>query len=309
MKRRVIKTAEELCEYSPRLWKNEQEAADFIEEKLDDKGVDFSGEEYQVTYPHYPEYWLEVDGEEIECLPSGFESGEITEKVVVDNLHTDFEGANLNFNPKCPDISKQTMYEAPALTIARKDVQKVLEADHIHGRLEVEWKHQKGRNFLVGNTKDPKLVVFTHYDSWWGGFLDNAFSVSLLIHLAPELDLENVLIVFVGSEEVSQEKPYWCYGYRKFEERHHEVIEKCEDIVVIDTIGRGETMVSSESELMEEALVLNSREYIEKTEMIVGEFDKVMEIYHSPIDTRDKLTHPEDAIETVKGYFSDHLQS
>ena len=307
MKRKVIETAEELCEFSPRLWENEKKAADLIEQKLDEKSVEHQLQEYQVTYPHYPEYWLEADGEEIKCLPSGFESGEITEKIVVDNLHTDFEGTNLNFNPKCPGLSKQTMYEAPALTIARKDVQKVLEADEIHGRLEVEWKQQTGRNFLVGNTEDPELVVFTHYDSWWGGFLDNAFSVSLLMHLAPKLDKENILVLFAGSEEVSQENPYWCYGYRKFEEEHHEVIERCKDIVVVDTIGRGETMVSSDKELMEEALVLNSRDYVEKTEMIVGDFDKVMEIYHSPMDTKDKLTHPEDAIETVKDYLSDYL--
>jgi hypothetical protein len=75
MKRKVIETAEKLCEFSPRLWENEQGAADFIEEELEVREVDFEVQEYKVTYPRFPEYWLEVDGERIECLPSGFESG------------------------------------------------------------------------------------------------------------------------------------------------------------------------------------------------------------------------------------------
>ena len=307
MKPEVIETAEKLCEYSPRLWKNEKKTADFIENFLGQKNVDFEVQSYQVLYPHYPEYWLKADGEEIECLPSGFSSGDVDAEKVIDNLHTDFEGSNLNFNPKCPGMSKQTMYEAPALTISRQDVEKVLEADEVEGRLEVKWHQQKGRNFLVGNTEDPELLIFTHYDSWWGGFIDNAFSVSLLMHLAPELDKEKVLIVFAGSEEVSQEQPYWCYGYRKFEEEYFSAVKKADQITVVDTIGRGKTVISEDKDLLKQALVLNSRGYVGKTNMIRGSLDKFLEIYHSPIDTRDRLTHGEDAIETVREYLKDYV--
>ncbi|MFB6213986.1 MAG: hypothetical protein ABEJ07_05480 [Candidatus Nanohaloarchaea archaeon] len=309
-RREVIETAEKLCEHSPRMWENESEAAAVIRKRLQSEGLEFREQQYDVVYPEFPVYELRVDGEEVECLPSGLESGKIDEKNVIDNVSiggSDFDQQNINFNPHCPALSKQTFYEAPSVTISRQDVQKVLEADEVEGRLEVKWGEYQSTNFLVGNTEDPEMVVFTHYDSWWGGFLDNAFSVSLLLHLAPELDLGDVLIVFAGSEEVSHEDTYWCYGYRQFEKSYHDVLQDCSRISVVDTIGRGETHVTQDDFILGQALVLHNRDYIEKTDLVIGEFDRIMEIYHSPIDTRDKLTHPDQAIERVKEYFADYL--
>ncbi|MFB6144461.1 MAG: hypothetical protein ABEJ98_04080 [Candidatus Nanohaloarchaea archaeon] len=305
MKQQIVELAEELCEHAPRMWEAENDAAKVIKRELDERGVDYEVQPYGVVYPRFTEYRLEVDGEEVECLPAGLESGKIESKTVIDNLHIsgrDFSGPNINFNPVSEGLSKPTFYPAPALTVSRKDVPKVLEADEIEGTLEVEREQHRSENIILGETEDPERLIFTHYDSWWGAFLDNALSVSLLVHLAPELDLENDCIVFAGSEEFSDEEIYWCYGYRKFEEEYFDAVRNAETITVVDTVGRGDTQVADSEELIREGLVLNYDGYVEKTEMLIGEFDKIMEIYHSPLDTREAATHIDDAIETVRSY-------
>ena len=303
MKQKVINLANELCEHAPRMWEAEKEAAEVIKRELDEKGVEYQVQPYGVVYPRFKEYSLEVDGEEVDCLPAGLKSGKIESKTVIDNLHVsgrDFEEPNINFNPVSEGLSKPTFYPAPALTVSRKAVPKILEADKIEGRLEVEREQHNSENIIIGETKDPERLIFTHYDSWWGAFLDNALSVSLLIHLAPELDLENDCVVFAGSEEFSDEEIYWCYGYRKFEEEYFEAVKNADNITVVDTVGRGETQVADNEELIREGLVLNYDGYIEKTEMLIGDFDRIMEIYHSPLDTEEAATHIDDAIESVR---------
>ncbi len=299
----VMETADDLCDFAPRMWDAETEAAAYIRDELDRRDVPYTVQAYDVVYPTFPVAELEVDGETVECLPSGLTSGDITGKAVIDNLHvSDHDGPNINFNPVCPALSKPTFYEGPALTVKRGDVGKILAADNIHGRLEVERERFTSQNIIVGTTDDPDLLIFTHYDSWWGGFLDNAFSVATLLHLAPHLDLDRVCIVFAGSEEFSDEDPYWCYGYRQFEKSFYPAVRDADRIAVVDTIGRGETQVSQDRAILAEALVLDDPDYIGKTDLLIGEFDRIMEIYHSPIDTRDKVTHRDHAIDTVTDY-------
>lgn len=305
---RVMDTAERLCDFAPRMWAAEQEAAAFIRDELDRRGVPHTVQEYDVVYPTFPVAELEVDGEEIDCLPAGLTSGDITGKAVIDNLHvSEYDGPNINFNPVSPALSKPTFYEGPALTVKRGDVQTILAADEVRGRLEVEREQFTSQNIIVGNATDPDLLVFTHYDSWWGGFLDNAFSVSILLHLVPHLDLDRVCIVFAGSEEFSDEDTYWCYGYRQFEKSFYPAIRDSDRIAVVDTVGRGETQVTQDRDILAEALVLHDDTYMEKTDLVIGEFDRIMEIYHSPIDTRDRVTHRDHAIATVRDYLDEFI--
>ncbi len=302
----VTAIADRLCEYAPRMWENEAKAAELIKAELAQRDVPVTEQPYDVVYPTFPEYGLTVDGEQIECLPSGLRNGRITEKTVIDAFHvsgSNFGQPNINFNPACSGLSKPTFYNAPALSVARQDIPTILEADEIDGHLAVDAEQFTSRNFLIGSTDDPELIVFTHYDSWWGGFLDNAFSVATLLELAPHLDLSRVLIVVAGSEEFSNEDTYWCYGYRQFETAHHDLIQQADRIAVMDTIGRGTTQVNTDKDLLHEALVLNGSDYIDKTELLIGQFDRLMEVYHSPLDTRDALTHGEDALETAMNYF------
>ncbi|MDY6765890.1 MAG: hypothetical protein SVW77_00835, partial [Candidatus Nanohaloarchaea archaeon] len=122
------------------------------------------------------------------------------------------------------------------------------------------------------------------------------------------IDLDRVCIVFAGSEEVSHEEQYWCYGYRQFEKRYFQALDACDRIAVVDTVGRGETQVVSDDDfLLGQALVLHNRDYVEKTELFIGEFDRIMEIYHSPLDTEEALTHPDDGIDRVIDGLADYL--
>jgi hypothetical protein len=297
MKQEVIKKAEKLCELSPRMWENEANAAELIKDFLEEKGLKPVSQEYSVVYPTFPEYWLKAEGEEIECLPSGLQSGKITEKRIIDNWNIsgrDFDEPNINFNPYSKGISKPTFYNAPALTISRKDLQKVLEADKIKGKLKVERKQFTSENIIIGNLTNPDYIFLTHYDSWWGGFTDNALAVAILIEIADKADLENCCIVFVGSEEFSDEEQYWCYGYREFEKENMKIMKKAE-ITVVDSLGAGKPIETDR--FMEDAFLLNDKELMEKTTLITTEPENWRAIYHSPLDTRNKATDTEKAIE------------
>jgi hypothetical protein len=305
MKQEVVSKAEKLCELSPRMWENETKAAELIKEFLKEKGLNPLSQEYSVVYPTFPEYWLKADGEEIECLPSGLKSGKITEKKVIDNWNIsgrDFDESNINFNPYCAGLSKPTFYEGPALTISREDIQKVLEADEIEGKLVVEEKEFDSENIILGNTESPEHIFLTHYDSWWGGFLDNAFAVSALINLAGKIDLKDACIVFTGSEELSNDKEYWCYGYRRFEEEYHDTMKEAE-LTVIDTLGRGEPTATQK--FLEDAFLLDDKELMEKAELITTHPENWRSIYHSPLDTKQKAEDIEKALNFLEEYIAE----
>ncbi|MDY6761689.1 MAG: hypothetical protein SVY41_01445, partial [Candidatus Nanohaloarchaea archaeon] len=289
-------------------WENESDAAAFLEDRITGHGVDVHPQDYQVLYPEWSGYRVEADGTEIECLPCGFESGEIG-KTVVDSLTVDervFDEANINFNPRCEGISVASFYDAPAVAVSKQDIGTVLAADDVHGELTMSWERYGSRNLLVGNREDPDLVVFTHYDSFWGGFLDNALSVAVLVELLQDIDLSRTLVVFAGSEEVSQQDPYWCYGYRQFETRYSDVLEQCSAVVVADGMGRGPVQVRDERWLLEKALVLDNPEAVwPKTELLTSGFEALMPVYHTPVDTPDKATHVEDAITTTRQHLAE----
>lgn len=305
MNKEIICRAEELCELSPRTWENEAKAAELIKKYLGEKGLDPVSQEYSVVYPIFSEYWLKADGEEIECLPSGLKSGKITEKRIIDNWNIsgrDFEEPNINFNPYCEGLSKPTFYEAPALTVSRKDLQKVLEADEVEGKLEIEREEFTSENIIVGNLSDPEYIFLTHYDSWWGGFLDNALAVSIMIELAGKMDLSKACVVFTGSEELSNEENYWCYGYRKFEEKYKEIMRDVE-LTVVDTLGLGEPMVTQK--FLDEAFLLEDKELMEKAELVTTHPENWRSVYHSPLDSKDKAKDVGKAINFLEDYISE----
>lgn len=301
MKQDVIEKAEQLCELSPRMWEKEAEAAEKIREFLDEKGLEYRRQRYSVVYATFPEYWLEADGERIECLPSGLRSGKIQEKKVIDNWNvSSFGEANINFNPYCEGLSKPTFYDAPALTVSREDLQKIFEAEEIEGKLVVEEEEFKSENIIVGKVEDPEYIFQTHYDSWWGGFLDNAFAVAALIELAGRTDLEKACIVFTGSEEFSDENQYWCYGYRRFEERYSDAMEEAE-LAVVDTLGLGEPMATDR--FMEEAFLLEDESLMKKADLLTTNPENWRTVYHSSLDTREKAEDIDKALEFLRNYF------
>ena len=303
MKDRVMNRAEALCEAAPRMWENEAEAADLVERFLRETGVDTSSETYPVVYPTYPDYGLSADNTQIDCLPSGLSQGTIENKRVIDNWHIsgrDFKQPNINFNPYCSGISKPTFYNAPALTVSRSDIPRLMDADSIEGYLEIERKEFMSRNIVVGNTCNPDHMFFTHYDSWWGGFTDNAFAVALLIEIAGAAELDDICIVFAGSEEFSNEEDYWCYGYRQFEKRHREAMDSA-SLTVVDTLGIGQPIETNK--FMEDAFLLDSKDLMDKASLVTTRPENWRHLYHSPLDTRHNVTDAAAAAKFLKNVF------
>lgn len=301
MKQKIVSRASKLADLAPRQLENEKKAAELIEEEV--SGYKCRTQSFQILVPDFKDWGLKADGEEIECLPSGLESGKIESKAMVNSIlngQGSMNRPNINFNPHAEGISVPNFYEAPSVAIDPEDVDKILEADEVEGYLEVEWVSHESRNVLVGNAEDPERIIMTHYDSTWGGFIDNGFTVSLLIQLLDELDLEENLVVFAGAEEISQESPYHCYGYRRFEDQYLEQIQEAEEIFLADSLGRNSQKVIEDPEIVEKAIVLNTEGYEDKVKFVASEYHEVLDIYHSPKDTEEALNSYEEAVKLVK---------
>lgn len=301
MKEEVVERASRLADLAPRQLENEKKAAELIKEEI--KDYDYSTQTFQILVPDFRDWGLEADGEEIRCLPSGLESGKIESKDLVNSIlngQGSMNRPNINFNPHAEGISVPNFYEAPSVAIRSEDVEKVLEADEVEGYLEVEWVSHESENILVGNEQDPERIILTHYDSTWGGFIDNGFTVSLLIQLLDELDLEENLVVFAGAEEISQESPYHCYGYRRFEDEYLKQIREAEEIFLADSLGRNTQKVIEDPDIVEKAIVLNREGYEDKVKFVASEYHEVLDIYHSPKDTVKALNSYEEAVSLVR---------
>ena len=301
MKEEVVERASRLADLAPRQLENEQKAAQLIKEEI--KDYEYSNQAFQILVPDFKDWGLEADGEEIRCLPSGLESGKIESKDLVNSVlngQGSMNRPNINFNPHAEGISVPNFYEAPSVAISPEDVEKVLEADEVEGYLEVEWASHESENILVGNKEDPERIIMTHYDSVWGGFIDNGFTVSLLIQLLEELNMDENLLVFAGAEEISQESPYHCYGYRRFEDEYLKQIREAEEIFLADSLGRNNQKVIEDPEIVEKAIVLNRDGYEEKVKFVASEYHEVLDIYHSPKDTVKALNSFEEAVELVR---------
>lgn len=308
---KTIEIAEKLSKESPAVIKGEKKKASLIEELLIQKNLQFKQQTYKVVKPEFKDFWLKADGKKIECLPSGLKSGKITGKNIIDSLSisgSKYSKQNINFNPYCDGISKPTFYDAPALSVSKEDIPEILDAETVEGKLEIEWVKQNSKNFLLGNTENPETVIFTHYDSWWGGFIDNSFSVAALLQLTEKLDLDKITVVIAGSEEISHQDTYQGYGYKMFEKEYFQTLKTAEEIIVVDSIGKGKTTVKSSEYLYQETLALN-HDFQDKFKLLEGEWDEIKKIYHSPEDTEKALTHPEQAVEKVKTVLQPWLEN
>jgi Iap family predicted aminopeptidase len=185
-------------------------------------------------------------------------------------------------------------YKHAAIAIRRSDVATVLAAKELSGKTVVEPYTFTGHNFLVGNTKNPKNVIFTHYDCWESGAVDNASGTAVLMSLVvnnPEVLKEN-LFVIAGTEEISYDEPiYWGKGYREFQKEYADQLQKAELIIVIDCVGYSEhEWVTDPSHVMLGLPLDNFEAFSDKCKMICGDFDKLMKVYHSNDDTIDLLS-------------------
>lgn len=274
--------------------KREKLAIKFILKNLEEKNVSLDVQWFKNSVPN-GKCKLEVDGEKIKCMHASFSSGKIDEKNLVANtiVRQSFESPNISFNPYCKDISLATFYFKTSICIKSSDVKKIIEAEYISGKVKIKKEKFKTANILVGKIRNPKKIIFAHFDTVLSGCIDNSASIALLINLifeGKDKILKDALIVFSGSEELSFEKPYyWGYGYRIFESEFYEVLKKSKSIIVVDCIGFDYSYISKDEELLKEAFpIKNFNKFFNKIFLLTSISQKNIKyfysFYHSNLD-------------------------
>jgi len=292
-------------ELTPRLWENEERVLQMIEGFLG-KGKVYR-QDFRVMYPLY-EYEFLINGKDVFALPAGIKSGEV-DKVFINGL--DVEEAVLpsffTYNPFCRTASTPSFYNATSLAISSSVMGHLQITDDYYAKLKVKFKRFKSGNLLVGNMSDPRTIVFTHFDSLWGGVIDNAVGVAILLVLLKYgvVDKKKVLVVFAGSEELNIEgrEVDWAKGYKMFLEDYSDLALNAEKIYIVDVIGRSKESfrIHANESILNKAFpfeeLKEGNEIFKKAKGIFNDFESIKSIYHSPLDNFY-------AIKDVEFYFS-----
>jgi hypothetical protein len=283
---------EDLAALGERQFKRNRQAAGIITRTLEEASVPHAYETYLTQLPEYVRAEVSADGVAIPCQGSGLVSGQIdSADALISSLISSQQNPftpNLNFNPRCKEISRSNHYFAPALSIAAADVSRVLAAQQVRGVLEVERRDCETGFFLVGNREDPETIVFSHFDSIGPGAVDNASGVALTMQLIignPSL-LERVLFVIDGNEELSYDVGiYWGYGYRVFEERYLRLLDGAERLLVLDSFGYSAPELITDIAILTLALPLREiQHYSAKMKLLSGSYEGLMSFYHASND-------------------------
>lgn len=304
---------EALCALGSRQGEGEIAARNMLEKLLRSAKIPFIVQEFNTAIPQEKKAELLVDGENIPCKACCFSSGVITEKgkiisSMISSQRT-FYDANINFNPYASAISKANHYAAPALAIAAKDAVRVIAATELRAEVEVESLSFTSANILVGNTSNPAYILIAHYDSLGPGAVDNASGVCTLLSLIfSEVNLENVLLVFSGNEELSYDEPvYWGRGYRAFEESYSSQLQLAKEIYVVDSIGCGSVNIEQNPSLTKLAFPLKDIDVIkDKVFTVSSNYLDVMKNYHSDDDIPQKIILED--IEIAAGLLKERLK-
>lgn len=295
-----IEIVKNLIEFSPRQFEREEMTKKYIIEILKKNDISFKLQNFHVAVPIFKNYYLKADGREIECLPTCFKSGKISKKCdIISSLDFSYKGSgnrNINYNPHCDGISLANFYDEPSLAISRKDIKIIRNAKKIDGMVEVEKKTYESCNILAGNCKDPKNIIFAHYDCFFKGALDNASGVAVCLDMIIENKniSEDDLIVFCGAEELSFDQPeYWGKCFRVFEDKYELIMKRANKIIIADCVGNGipEIVINTKViPLYFPAKALKSmNEKIYVVTSAEREPEKLMSVYHCNFDNIENV--------------------
>ena len=309
------KIIKKLCSFGERQLENEKKAYELITFLLKNKNIKFTNLSFTTKIPLWEKYSLFADGKKIKCLPTGLKSGKINSNSNLISSRAGIEDClylkNINFNPSCSSISKARFYYAPAIAINRGDVLKVCKSKKIEGVLKVKKINHKTNSILVGNLKNPKNIIFSHFDSIEIGAIDNASGTALCLNLCLENIklLKNNLFVFDSNEEISYDEPIsWGYGYREFEKKYLNLLKKCENIFVVDCIGHSNLKVFDSLEIIKLAFpIKNINTFSKKIKILSGDINKLMEVYQSPIDKPNLIKGK--YLDEVKSYLENKIKN
>lgn len=276
-----------------------KQASGYLCRALKENGVPFSVEGFKTFIPVMKKAELVIDGKKQPCVGCGMASGEIPTTNIASSLMSSkflIDTPVIYCNPMCKAVSPTNFSFAPAIGIAPRTLMKLLKAKNSRASLKVEKKSTQCNFLLVGNTKNPKTIVFSHYDSLGPGAIDNASGTAVALDAAITLNgksrLGRALFVFDGNEEISYDHPtYWGHGYRVFEGRYFNLLKKARRVIVVDCVGQGKSTLIRDSHIINLAFPLkNIPELREKVSILSGDIELLMPVYHSKLDLSEKLT-------------------
>lgn len=289
---RMMSVVEGLVQCSPRQFEGETKAARYMMNFLTKKGVPFTTRTFTVDLPKFISGTLRADGKPVVCAPCSMVGGKITSKanILSSRISSSVlqDEPNINFNPSCSTISCSNHYFAPALAVDPKGLQQIIRAKKIEGEVKVKKVKHTSMDILVGNRKNPKTIVFAHYDSINTGAIDNASGVATMVgaFLEKPQTLGTTLYIIAGNEELSYDKPvYWGHGFRMFESTYRSLMEGAQKIIAIDCVGNGTPLFSKNPNFIRLGFPIKNLEtWVKKIEFITADFEHLMTVYHSAHD-------------------------
>jgi hypothetical protein len=294
MEYKIIDIIKDLEKFSPR--NNEEslnKTSNYIKENFQKVGIDFLDQDFSVPIPSDEGSYIILDnGEKIIGKANSFVSGSFEEKNIYSsqNIKQEINIPHINYNQYYDAFSGVIFYDFPVINIKKSDLIKVVNSQKIEVYVNVKKTLIKTENILVGNIKNPKNIIFTHFDTIFNGTLDNSSGTATLLYgiISNKINLKENLIVFSGCEELSYDKQYyWGYGYRAFEYQYKEILEKSERIIVYDMFGHSEPILTKE--YIKEAFPIMSEYLYDKSIQITESNNDWIKFYHSEADTIDKI--------------------
>jgi len=294
MEYKIIDIIKDLEKFSPR---NNEESLNntskYIKQNLEKVGIDFFDQYFSVSIPFDEGSYIILDnGEKIIGKANSFVSGHFEEKNIYSsqNINQEINIPHINYNQYYDAFSGVIFYDFPVINIKKSDLIKVINSEEIKVDVNVKRKLIKTENILVGNKKNPKNIIFTHFDTIFNGALDNSSGTATLLYgiISNKINIKENLIVFSGCEELSYDRPYyWGYGYRVFEYEYKEILEKSKKIIVYDMFGHSKPTLTKD--YIKEAFPIMS-EYLYKKSIQISESNNDwIKFYHSDADTIDKI--------------------
>lgn len=269
---------------------------EFLTKDLNINNNQITVQTFENSVPINKGYALEIAGKKILSTPICFFSGNLDNSLEIIEFEDtrEFGKSYLAYNKYCDALSRHAFFEKTSFAILAKDYNFAIENfKNISGFVEIERFEYVSRNILVGNTSNPKSIIFCHLDTVEKGFIDNLSGViAMLDVLSRDLTLlDSNLFVFSGNEELSYEFPtYWGYGYRRFEDEYYTLLEDSKNIIVADCIGQTKTKVYKDIATVRLGLPIKKLEkIIDKTQLVAGDLGKLMNIYHSDLDTESQM--------------------
>jgi len=294
MEYKIIDIIKDLEKFSPR---NNEESLNntskYIKQNLEKVGIDFFDQYFSVSIPFDEGSYIILDnGEKIIGKANSFVSGHFEEKNIYSsqNINQEINIPHINYNQYYDAFSGVIFYDFPVINIKKSDLIKVINSEEIKVDVNVKRRLIKNENILVGNKKNPKNIIFTHFDTIFNGALDNSSGTATLLYgiISNKINIKENLIVFSGCEELSYDRPYyWGYGYRVFEYEYKEILEKSKKIIVYDMFGHSKPTLTKD--YIKEAFPIMS-EYLYKKSIQISESNNDwIKFYHSDADTIDKI--------------------